>query len=94
MHLLVFRNCYWCPAATEGVPWCYAPPELGYSMVGEPEVTPKGYRVNIRRKEFNTWFTKDIWDATVDVEFQENERLRVKVSGLRDTLVYLIVLSD
>ena len=53
-------------------------------MLGEPVPTEKGYRIELRRVNFPSWFGEEVNDVTVDVEFQENHRLRVKV-GYRRT---------
>ena len=36
------KGCYWCPGQQDAEPWCYAPKEYGYRMVGEPVETPNG----------------------------------------------------
>ena len=79
---LIIQGCYYCESETPGVPWCYVPPEHGYSMVGEPVETPSGYEVNLRRKNYPSWFGQDILEVKLEVEFQENHRLRLKVSGV------------
>ena len=56
------------------------PQAHGYRMVGDPIVTAKGYQVLLSRINYPSWFGEDIQDVMVDVEFQENERLRIKVN--------------
>ncbi|ELU08739.1 hypothetical protein CAPTEDRAFT_110115, partial [Capitella teleta] len=61
-------------------PSCFVPAEHGYRMVGQPEETGKGYRVIIRRINYPSWFGSDVNVVQVDVEFQADERLRIKLS--------------
>ena len=39
-----------------------------------------GYQITLQRKNYPTWFGEDISTIQVDVEFQENHRLRVQVN--------------
>ncbi|ELU05446.1 hypothetical protein CAPTEDRAFT_63978, partial [Capitella teleta] len=75
----VARGCYWCSTGTSA-PSCFVPAEHGYRMVGQPEETGKGYRVIIRRINYPSWFGSDLNVVQVDIEFQADERLRIKLS--------------
>ncbi|ELU14503.1 hypothetical protein CAPTEDRAFT_200669 [Capitella teleta] len=75
----VARGCYWCSTGTSA-PSCFVPAEHGYRMVGQPEETGKGYRVIIRRINYPSWFGSDANVVQVDIEFQADERLRIKLS--------------
>ncbi|CAH1775810.1 unnamed protein product [Owenia fusiformis] len=74
----IARGCYWCQSSTPNVPWCFAPKSLGYTMNGAPISTAKGYRVNLKRRQYPSWFGLEIDDVNLDVEFQTESRLRLK----------------
>ena len=48
-------------------------------MVGDPIETAKGYQVNLQRINYPAITGEEMQQVQVDVEFQENERLRIKV---------------
>jgi hypothetical protein len=52
---------------------------MGYKMVAPPVLTAKGYQVELGRVNFPSWYGESINTVMVDVEFQEDHRLRVKV---------------
>ena len=78
----VARGCYWCSSVVQDTPWCFVPPSHGYRMVGSPTVTAKGFQVNLNRVTTPSWYGGDIDRVTLDAEFQEDYRLRVKVGNL------------
>ena len=49
-------------------------------MVGDPLQTPTGYLVVLQRVNYPSWYGLDIVDVHLEVEFQSNSRLRLKVS--------------
>ena len=80
------RGCYWCdPEDDTEAPSCFVPKEHGYRMVGDPVATPSGYEVTIRRINYPSWYGRDIEDVLLNVEFQSDSRLRMKV-GCRSTI--------
>ncbi|ELT99254.1 hypothetical protein CAPTEDRAFT_104310 [Capitella teleta] len=66
----------------DGPPACFIPKEHGYRMVGQPEETNKGYQVILRRVNYPSWFGAEVNDVLVEVEFQADERLRIKLSDV------------
>ena len=72
------RGCLWCPGEI-GTPWCHLPRDYGYRMVGDPEVLPNGYRVNLQRATNISYVGGDAENLTAIFEIQSNERLRIKV---------------
>lgn len=72
------RGCYWCEAQDDS-PWCFLPKQHGYRMVGDPVETPSGHEVVLRRINYPSWFGLEIDDVLMQVEYQSNSRLRLKV---------------
>ena len=75
------RGCYWCQTS-DSSPYCFMPKEHGYRMVGDPVETPSGYEVVLKRISYPTWYGLDIDDVLLEVDFQSDSRLRMKVRGL------------
>jgi len=48
-------------------------------MIGDPMLTPKGYRITLERIKTPSWYGAEIESVFVDVEFQERERIRIKI---------------
>ncbi|XP_064650089.1 sucrase-isomaltase, intestinal-like isoform X2 [Lineus longissimus] len=63
-----------------GAPWCYIPREQGYVMTKQPLSVERGWRIHLRRNSTMTLYGDVMYDVVVDVEFQTDERLRVKIS--------------
>ena len=76
------RGCYWCEAADPS-PSCFMPKEHGYRMVGSPVVTPTGYEVVLKRINYPSWYGLEIEDVVLEVEFQSDSRLRMKVKSYK-----------
>ncbi|XP_074657412.1 sucrase-isomaltase, intestinal-like [Tubulanus polymorphus] len=74
----ITKGCMFKPSSMSGAPWCYIPKKRGYKMVGSPQVTDLGYRVYLKRQLGLTMFENSIDDVILDVEFQTDNRLRVK----------------
>ncbi|KAK2141238.1 hypothetical protein LSH36_1136g01048 [Paralvinella palmiformis] len=72
------RGCYWCENTAENVPWCFMPRQAGYRMAGSPVETPQGYQIVLDRINTPSVFGQDIGQITLDVEFQTEQRLRLK----------------
>ncbi|ELU06499.1 hypothetical protein CAPTEDRAFT_169641, partial [Capitella teleta] len=79
METCLARGCYWCESGTPNVPWCFMSPLHGYRVSGEVEDTVKGQRVHLRRVNNPSWFGEDVVQVDVDIEYQEDDRLRVKI---------------
>ena len=73
------RGCYWCTSSTPNVPWCFAPKQNGYRIVGTPTATAKGWTLDLRRINTPSWYGSDVTNIRMDVEYHTLERLRVKV---------------
>lgn len=63
-----------------GAPWCFLPPDHGYSMVGEPEDTGTGYRVTLTRTGSSSYYGDDSPSVFVDFIFDSDYRLHIKVA--------------
>ncbi|XP_065576327.1 sucrase-isomaltase, intestinal-like [Artemia franciscana] len=63
-----------------GTPWCFFPVDYGYSLVGTPNTNDKGIAFNLVRNSAPSLFGNDWQSITLEVEYQTNERLRVKIS--------------
>ncbi|XP_053333226.1 lysosomal alpha-glucosidase [Clarias gariepinus] len=75
------RNCCFIRPAEEknGVPWCYYPPEFpSYALVGLNE-TETGLSGTLVRNQ-KTYYPKDIETLRLDVLYESNSRLRVKIT--------------
>ncbi|XP_013408342.1 maltase-glucoamylase, intestinal-like isoform X2 [Lingula anatina] len=79
----VARGCRYRPTGTSGAPWCFFPREKGYAVVKD-EQTTKGRRLTLKRDTTLTLFAKEIADVIVDIEFQTNGRVRVKLTDAND----------
>ena len=64
----------------EGVPYCYYPPDYGYSMLGDPLVTKDGYLVHLVRNTEDSMFGAEVSHIWLKVEMQKPYRLRIKIS--------------
>ncbi|CAH1773346.1 unnamed protein product [Owenia fusiformis] len=73
------RGCHWCTSSIQDVPWCFAPKTTGYTLVGDVTQTAKGYTATLDRKPTSSWYGHDIARIQMDVEFQTNSRLRIKI---------------
>lgn len=80
----ISRGCYWCgsPNAAgkqDNYPYCFMPKSHGYKQISVVD-TNKGLRVTLDRRNTPSWFGDDINRVVIDFEYQENYRLRVKVT--------------
>ncbi|XP_006814115.2 sucrase-isomaltase, intestinal-like [Saccoglossus kowalevskii] len=73
------RGCIFETDYNTEASWCYFPLENGYRMVGSPVGTTMGYRVTLQKINTYTMFGGDIVDLILDVEFQTDDRVRVKI---------------
>ncbi|XP_070553627.1 sucrase-isomaltase, intestinal-like [Ptychodera flava] len=74
------RGCYFHSSGISGSPWCYFPPDnRGYTIVGNASETSFGYRIDLRRSHTYTLFGGDVDDIRIDIEFQSDERLHIKI---------------
>lgn len=76
------RGCTYCPASIpdQNTPTCFFPRNYGYKMVGEPVNTGHGFRVELERATTSTLFGGDANSLTVEIDFQSDYRLRVRIS--------------
>ncbi|XP_066517719.1 lysosomal alpha-glucosidase [Hoplias malabaricus] len=79
------RNCCFIQVSKarspgqNGVPWCFYPPDFpSYELVTLNE-TEVGYRGTLRRLQ-KTYYPNDIEALQLDVLFESNSRLRVKIT--------------
>ncbi|XP_071846318.1 sucrase-isomaltase, intestinal-like isoform X2 [Apostichopus japonicus] len=73
------RGCVWCPISNQGVPWCYYPEDYKtYAITGQYS-TAKGSRVTLSYQGGSGIFSAPATSLTVDVEYQTEDRLRVKI---------------
>ncbi|XP_077979667.1 sucrase-isomaltase, intestinal-like [Glandiceps talaboti] len=74
------RECIWddSPGST-GPPHCYYPADYGaYRLLGTPQEMTWGYRVRLQRLDVPTMFGKDAIEVLLDLEYQQQDRLRFK----------------
>ncbi|XP_065588967.1 lysosomal alpha-glucosidase-like isoform X2 [Cyrtonyx montezumae] len=62
-----------------GVPWCFYPPDFPSYMVQSLNQTPLGMAGLLVRRE-KAYYPRDIPVLRMDVEFQTNTRLRIKIT--------------
>ncbi|CAL8087113.1 unnamed protein product [Orchesella dallaii] len=76
------RGCTYCPASIpdQNTPTCFFPRNWGYKMVGEPVNTGHGFRVALERITTSTVFGGDSNELNVEVDFQSDYRLRLKIT--------------
>ncbi|GAA6075632.1 lysosomal alpha-glucosidase [Tachysurus ichikawai] len=75
------RNCCFTRAAKEkpGIPWCYYPPEFpSYTLVAIND-TETGLSGKLLRTQ-KTYYPKDVEVLKLDVLYETNSRLRVKIT--------------
>lgn len=73
------RNCCFVRTETNGVPWCFYPPDFpSYNLVAlnETETGLSGKLVRTRK----TYYPKDVEVLQLDVLFESDSRLRVKIT--------------
>ena len=66
--------------STDGEPWCFAPKQQGYAVTSVLD-TALGFQLQLRRIDTPSWFGGDFATVQLDVEFQTDDRLRLKVGG-------------
>ncbi|CAG7722384.1 unnamed protein product [Allacma fusca] len=78
----IAMGCTFCDADVPdwNVPVCYLPKSYGYKMDGQPEDTGNGFRVTLKRATSLTMFGSDSETITLEVFFQSDYRLRIKVT--------------
>ena len=76
------RGCFWCQSEVQGVPWCFHPKQTGYRQVGEQVATPLGWYINLQRVNTPSLYGDVIENVRLDVEFQTDNRLRLKVRNI------------
>ena len=79
------RGCVWRVSeprleGEEGPPFCYYPPDYGYSMLGEPLVTKDGYLVHLVKNTEDSMFGGEVSDIWLKIEMQKPYRLRIRIS--------------
>ncbi|MCI4393474.1 hypothetical protein PGIGA_G00157810 [Pangasianodon gigas] len=75
------RNCCFTRAASEksGIPWCYYPPDFpSYTLVAIND-TETGLSGKLVRTQ-KTYYPKDIEMLKLDVLYESNSRLRIKIT--------------
>lgn len=75
----IARGCFWCEGKSLSAPACFTPKQHGYRIIGQPIETPKGLTVQLQRINRPTWFSKPVDNLQMNFEFQENDRLRIKI---------------
>ena len=74
------RGCiYDVNGPLDGTPWCYFPDTYGYKIYGIVEETASGYLIEITKTGPTSYWPNEFNVATVEVEFQTDDRLRVKI---------------
>ena len=65
----------------ESVPWCFFPKSYqgGYKVEGDVRETQLGYQATLKRHSASTIYGQDIDEVTLDIEFQTNHCIRLKV---------------
>lgn len=76
------RNCCFARASKEknGIPWCYYPPEFPSYTLEAVNDTETGLTGRLVRTQ-KTYYPKDVETLQLDVLYESNSRLRVKVSA-------------
>ncbi|XP_030635382.1 lysosomal alpha-glucosidase [Chanos chanos] len=92
MEMCQARNCCFIPREVtvkpgsqrpNGVPWCFYPPEFpSYTMVSLND-TAMGYEGTLIRKQ-QTYYPKDIETLQLDVLYESDNRLHVKITDSAD----------
>ena len=78
------RNCCWRPPVQQGngtnvdVPVCYYPKDFPTYQVVDNRTTDLGLRLQIRKSQ-STYMPDDILDLTVDLLFETQQRLRIRI---------------
>lgn len=74
------RNCCFIPASErDGIPWCFYPPDFpSYSLVSINDTTlgKKGILV----KDVKTYYPADIFSLGLEMRYETDRRLHVRVS--------------
>ena len=65
-----------------GTPWCFFPVDYGYRLTGTPNVNDKGIVFNLVRNSVPSLFGNEWQSITLEVQYQTDDRLRVKVGGI------------
>ena len=62
----------------DGEPWCFAPKQLGYVATSVVD-TELGIQVQLQRIATPSWFGSDFSSVVLEIEFQTEDRVRLKV---------------
>ena len=74
------RKCIYEESIGESVPWCYYPSNYGYKLKNDPQETDQGYKIElVRDTNLGSTFGHDIVELNMDIEFQLDQRLRIKI---------------
>ncbi|XP_029026154.1 sucrase-isomaltase, intestinal-like [Betta splendens] len=76
------RGCLWMPSSVDGVPWCYYPPDYGYSVTDTQE-TNAGMTVDITRnmkyRSSGRPASPDIDKLRVEIRYHSGDMLQFKI---------------
>ncbi|XP_056421060.1 sucrase-isomaltase, intestinal isoform X1 [Hyla sarda] len=76
------RGCCWNPFNETNAPWCYFSQNYGYNVLSQT-ITPKGFKADLKRENFPTWFGDDIEDLELNAEMQSQNRFRFKITDAK-----------
>ena len=65
-----------------GTPWCFFPVDYGYGLTGKPTGNDKGIVFNLVRNSVPSLFGNEWQSITLEVQYQTDDRLRVKVGDI------------
>ncbi|GFR99078.1 lysosomal alpha-glucosidase [Elysia marginata] len=72
------RGCCWQPATTPGSPYCFFPPDYNGYTASNVKTTASGVSADLTRTT-TTLFPPDIKTLKLQIDFQTESRLRVKI---------------
>lgn len=76
------RGCIYDEVLDEpGVPWCFFPDNYGYSLEAPPSYLPTGILGNlVRNQGIGSFVGNDFDNLMFEVQYQTNERLRIRIT--------------
>ncbi|XP_072039745.1 sucrase-isomaltase, intestinal-like [Amphiura filiformis] len=73
------RGCNFMGTSVPNAPICYFPEDRGYKMTAQ-EDTATGYKITLQKQGTYTLFGGDVETLTMDVHFETNGRLHIKIT--------------
>lgn len=72
------RGCCWVAGGSSAAPYCFFPDNYGYNLTNVSN-TDVGVTAHVQKSDSKLPYLKEVWELKVEVYYETDERLRVKV---------------